>query len=1065
MIDRPGTTLPRAWARFTWSPGTGVSEASGECERLLGTGARVLVESPDPLRLLPPQISAALSPGVPEAPVLVRTEVSTGIVSPQAGSALVTLFETAEAESDGSTLPDELGSGLVGVDPTGIVRIWNKAMGEIFPIPAESALGRSIDSVLPPPVLFTWPGILGVAAEGRPIRIEMRPGSSRRVEAVFTRGGPGAVGVFMDTSDSFEAERRLRSARRMNQTYFQNISTGLVMLGPDFRVLVSNRAFGRLFGVREGLVGNPVYEILPPECFAELEQASRILSEGEAEIEPKTISFTLPDGSRRVVRQSFRPVRSEEDESSHLVGIFEDLTTETLLVEKLDQCSRQTSRISSLVGRISSSRLPQDAGTLAAALGESLFSSGSALYFQDEMGTVRLAAVEGDWTAALPEDLAELRLPRAAWNTYPGTTLVPGQNGLQGFPDVLDIVPVGTGRFNRGFIILRFEDADLAGSVLEDAGIVATVLRTAIESSYQYSQIEKLIYLFEKEKRFSGALVSDIGIPVAVFGEDWRPLVWNSEMELLLGIDADTARKRPGVVIDALFGPVGGLVEARRLSRYAVATPVVWAVRKPDGSERAFSWKLSRAESAEGESVETVTVLSGVPVQIETGAAKVRTRPSEQSSQFASALAKLLQAVNLKQIASALAEICVSCAGLQGARVTLGEGPGAVSSRFGDDPGGAPSSTIPVSDPETRSTLGIIETSGFAPAPLMEILASVVSDSVGLLGRRAAGRALSEAAGRGEGRTVVLTDEQGMLLSPALAGGAWFDTGTDVSVLVPDPAEDIASVMRRAFSIGGGGTPFDGGRRFAVCRSLLAGTGRRRLAVWVIGGDPDEGRAASPSWFRMTSSIAGWIPGMAGSIGRSIRTLSRILARDDPVRPILSSISLELSALSRVSRCLDLVSRALESGPATASTLEVLNSMVRDAVAEGRRPPDLGVSGDLPLLRIDPALLSDILSALVSAVGGEAPDMGIRLLGPRDTIPEGWTDPGERCAGLTLRWSRSPAPRVGLEKALDLLSKGVVSAEVEMEMLATALELSGCIFRIDGDAVTVFIKASPPREE
>lgn len=60
----------RSWARFVWNPSAGVTEASGDCMRLLGIEGRSLVESSEPLRLLPQGLSASLMSGTPETPLM-----------------------------------------------------------------------------------------------------------------------------------------------------------------------------------------------------------------------------------------------------------------------------------------------------------------------------------------------------------------------------------------------------------------------------------------------------------------------------------------------------------------------------------------------------------------------------------------------------------------------------------------------------------------------------------------------------------------------------------------------------------------------------------------------------------------------------------------------------------------------------------------------------------------------------------------------------------------------------------------------------------------------------------
>lgn len=1024
---RPGGIPTRAWARLVWNPVTGVSEASGECQRLLGVAARALVESPDPLRLLPQGLTKTLVSGEIESPMLVGSGSLLGMVVPAGGSFEITLFEFLETSPGGSSMVEELGTGVIGADRSGTVRYWNRAMSEIFPIPPETAVGKQLEGVLPPPILFSWSGVIGSVLEGRQVRTEIRPGPQRRIEAVFTAGGPGITGVFLDTSDSFEAERRLRSARRMNQTYFQNISTGLVLLGSDYRVLVSNKAFGAMFGVVEGLPGVPVYEVIPAECFAVLDEAVRRLRAGESEVPPALVSYRLGGGAQRVVSQSMRLIRSEDDQSTQLVGIFEDCTEVSLLQARNRSLTELLERTAALSAEIFQSRFPGACQETAEKLLASLGAEASAVYVQGETGSPRLGGQAGAWPG-LPADFSDLKLPRTVWSSD-GMTLPSPETA----PGTLLVVPVGSGRLNRGFILLRFRNGADAASVLPAARMAATAMRSSQETTSLVSQVEQMMFVLEKEKRFRKSVLTEITLPVAVFGEDWRVVGWNPAMARLTGMDQDSAGKRAGAVQEMLFGLAGGIAEVRRLSRRSVPDCASWPVRTADGTEVIMTWKLFRAESLETGNLEVLTVLaacgpeSAAPLQ--QGAPPCDLPPLSGESG-----ARIASATDLRQLATVLAETVAREPGATGCTVRIDTLPARLEVRRGTGAG----------EPARRiigggtGIPGSIEAWGVGDSAL-DRLAEAASQMLRSIAR-------SQCTNLGEvsrgGTLIALTDSEGVLTAPAVLPGGPADAGADLPAVLGLEAGTARAALKSVAS----GT----GRAWLPGIDLIAAHGcppGEDAVVWVIR--PGAGHEI-PDWLRLFDALSAWLPSKTDHVRGGFTAISRLLAPDDPVRPLLATASLDMAAAGRVGRLLEHLVRAVTRAPVPVPSGEIAAETVRLIAARGMRPPDLLLEGESATVLADPEEMPEILCALCLSAGrGISPSIVSGR--PASSAPVEGFHP------LAMRWSFDipEIPQQG--DVIEWAATGRLGPDSETRILATALELFGCIFSAEGREMTVLV--------
>ena len=303
----------RGWVRVSWAPDSGVLLVSGDSEGLLGVSARRLINSTEPLGLLPTELTNILASGLPDIPIHLSTSSLTGSVSTIKGQAEIILFGIAGFQSRSNIMLDELGAGIVGTDRTGNITLWNKAMSSIFRIPQKHVISKNLQDVLVSPVLYSWDNVIKMILDGKQIKVICRPDAQRRIECTFSPGGSGVVGTCFDTTESFQAENRLRTSRKLTQAYFHAVSTGLGLVDKDYRILVANRAFGRMFGLMENLLGIHLHEILPSESYEIIEDQTRpfFANHSKEKEHARTARFTLPDKTRRIILQNVHPIMED----------------------------------------------------------------------------------------------------------------------------------------------------------------------------------------------------------------------------------------------------------------------------------------------------------------------------------------------------------------------------------------------------------------------------------------------------------------------------------------------------------------------------------------------------------------------------------------------------------------------------------------------------------------------------------------------------------------------------------------------------------------------------------
>ncbi|HPF32940.1 MAG TPA: PAS domain-containing protein, partial [Candidatus Sabulitectum sp.] len=268
-----------AWIRLSFTPSTGRLSVEGDPYSVLGKTREELTGATDPLSALPASVAGALVEG---SGVTRDTELNLVLVPGDTRySNSVTVILEKGHEYD---LVSDMASGVAAFSTDGNILRWNRRMSYLFGPREEDVKGKNVEDILPPPVLYNWNSILSSVHLGHEVRLEFRPSGEKKLEGILSRGGPGIIGIFSDSSENYNTTKRLRALNRLNQAYIQSTETGLILLDTGLRVLLCNPGFERISGRKGSLIGLQLHDVLPDDSYRWVHEAwERLLGEERAE--------------------------------------------------------------------------------------------------------------------------------------------------------------------------------------------------------------------------------------------------------------------------------------------------------------------------------------------------------------------------------------------------------------------------------------------------------------------------------------------------------------------------------------------------------------------------------------------------------------------------------------------------------------------------------------------------------------------------------------------------------------------------------------------------------------
>ncbi|MBN2609493.1 MAG: PAS domain-containing protein [Candidatus Fermentibacteraceae bacterium] len=948
-----GAPASRGWLIIRWNPESGVSLVSGDSEGLLGVSARRLLRSPEPLGLLPTDISTVLASGLPDVPVHLATATLTGSVSTVDEHAEIILFGIPGLQSRSDVMLDELGAGIVGTDRAGVITLWNKSMSSIFRIPQKHVIGKNIQDVLVSPVLYSWENVIKMVLEGKQIKVVCRPDAQRRIECTVTLGGNGVVGTCFDTTESYQAENRLRTSRKMNQAYFHSVSTGLVLFDKDYRILVANRAFGRMFGLVENLLGIHLHEILPSESYEIIEDQTRpfFTSNTLEKEDGRTAHFVLPDRTRRVILQDVHPIVEDSGEVFYAVGIFEDISEITLLRENYGSYVDTVRKLNSLSDLLQSGRSLSTAEISERVL-DCLAAGAVAIFLSDPITDNRLSGSTSGWPESAPEVFSELRLAPVLVETDSGYRLTGEDLGVisSSFSSCL-VFPLESERKSYGYLIVAYSGNEPSADIFPLAELASRMVRSHFSAGEYETEIEHLDLLNSRQGDLVGRIIDSLDVPVAIFRLDWSVIVWNRPMEELTGVSVDLASGRPELAANILFNGIGGVSAAQKLLRNGSSEfPESWEVENQDGGTARCTWRLTRTESVEGRNLEPVVIIAGVKSD-DVFSINAARSAAETYSALSRGTSALLAASDRTRVEEAAAAALLEISGASRVTVKIRGIKPVTRTSYDLKPEETISYwTLPL---ETETELvGECQFHGGKEYSVMKDFARNMARTCIELEKSAIGRRFAFLAERAAGKFFISNSSGRLLLSTwmditdgVISNRTIYDmfSGTDWSVI-----DSVMSGLRNKGRLNMKLKTADGDE-VQMAAVALDGHQGETLFIWWPVSDPAYKKHLMRQEVALDSgrALREMLDSLLESIGSSFVKVREVLNPDHPVASVLNTSLYAFEGIEKGHVYLRMIQMSLNTVPERVSTEEYLDSVMAAFIESGRATPDITISGNL----------------------------------------------------------------------------------------------------------------------
>ena len=243
------------------------------------------------------------------------------------------------------------------LDADGINRYQSPSIERVLGYEPEGLIGSSAFDRIHPEDVGRVRAVLGAAAASPgtthvvEFRYRHRDGSWRVLEATGRTMLPDSAeaGVIVnsrDVTERVESERVLRFQKTLLEAEGEASIDGILVVGPDGKILSYNKQFVALWGIPpevvasrsdEAAIGAVLDKLADPQAF--LDRVAHLYAHPD---ETARDEIALKDG--RVFDRYTAPVRSADGERYGRIWFFRDVTAERRHAEELDQARREAER-------------------------------------------------------------------------------------------------------------------------------------------------------------------------------------------------------------------------------------------------------------------------------------------------------------------------------------------------------------------------------------------------------------------------------------------------------------------------------------------------------------------------------------------------------------------------------------------------------------------------------------------------------------------------------------------------------------------------------------------------
>ncbi len=195
------------------------------------------------------------------------------------------------------TILDASPAAIIGLDPDGVVTMWNKSAERIFGWSEQEAVGR-LHPIIPEDRTGEFKNLLGKIfcgqfIPGTEVRRRRKDGSPIDIMICAgpmhdAAGGPtSALSIITDVTEIKKTERALKLAHAELQQLFDTAADGIVVIDKEFRIVRVNNTLLNLFGFeRNDILEGKCKDIFPCSSLCDTRDCpmSRIFA-GEKDVE------------------------------------------------------------------------------------------------------------------------------------------------------------------------------------------------------------------------------------------------------------------------------------------------------------------------------------------------------------------------------------------------------------------------------------------------------------------------------------------------------------------------------------------------------------------------------------------------------------------------------------------------------------------------------------------------------------------------------------------------------------------------------------------------------------
>ncbi len=999
------------WVRITCNRSAGGIRVAGDCPGLLGVPLEILQSAVDPGPLLPGVVRAALEN--PSEPLREDRQAGLLVTVGQSGQELVLVVTEIPEETD-PVYPD-LPAGVLSLDHSGMIRHCNRLLGEMFGVDVPGCIGSDVARVLPQPVLYSWSSVIKSVMMGHQVRVEFLPVAGRKNSGMLVRGGAGIVGLFHDITESIETEKRLRAVQRMNQAILSASEAGILMFDGKGRILLANRAMGRITGQSNSLVGMHVSDVFAGECLRWVDRSSkRLLARPGKGATSGDMEWSGTSGEARVVRLSLQSITDDSGIVTHIMGYVDDITEQVQGMKRLESLGRSLD----LMARLTT-LLPgpgrQDSGS-AALIREILEADALAIYVSDPFSGVILSDTDGSWPEGPPPgDFQELRLPAFTGGDEGFSLLAGDRMGiLKGVFARILVYPLGGIENPMGYIMAGYSTDQVAMHREVSVGeLSAALLTSGLALNREHSEGEKLAYILRGRDRFLEDLFAKLPYPAVLFSESGEIRFWNDEMTLLSGENAlaltGNLQQRS---LERLLSGFGGVIEV--LKRFSRGETILQGPLQPGNHEGEAGplLQIRKVSPLLKGSDESCFLATEVP----SGEGSLRVPGSTALLEIIAGMYESLEPGQVLQKAAcgALRLTGASAVRLKVARAGHAQAP--------DDhwTGTADWETVITLEGDTA----VFQFSGGGRTGLLEQLGRAVLRITGRLVSVVSPAALERISGI-PGGLAVISDTSGKVLFANWPEVVFGETGfTSLEGLFGEqpPWDALASLKAVGKCI------WRHSREGLIQGISLSGDPSGRI-LWFPRG-AEEGYAGDTEAENMIPPMADALLAYARRVRAYLDSMARMLDGRDTLRGLVTTLALEHDTAEDMLEVLKVAGTSSGTRPRPVDVEECLRMAAGLVRGSGGRAPEVVLRGRLPGVLIDPEWTSRVLARLLMMV--------------RE---------GNVVVGVADRWVTMEIP-AGLEEETlslpgtgaipSLLMDGTMGQAVETGILAALLGRQGC---------------------